>query len=498
MAQKQVSGLQSLVCYTIDSDDSEDEEMEEDPVTIVEDIIDQLVSRVTGVGPIKEEPIDIDMYIKQEPVDYDDPSNDWMEDIVGYREPTAIKIEDDSEDSESDSDSSSTSTSDSSEEDEPVAGNVVEEEEEPPQSIKGPKTKNEMSLSDLPPVEDLNHAVREDEVVKIGVIASCVEELVVIESLVGNPALDLDTVLFLNKGGRTLGKVFDVIGPVNQPLYCVRFNSKNHIEEKGVAPGMEVFYAPKTEFTSYVFLDQLMKMKISDASWTNDEEPPPQFLDYSDDEQEREAKKQLVLDKMEKAGATEEEVRAKRAKFEHGRKRSNREQQGGGNNRGGGGAGGDNRNNQHRANNLYGAHNNPFYRRSRTYNPKENGPIRWDSAMVTPDLSTPPPQYNVPPPAPFPPQQQFIPAPPGHAPPVQRYPHLYTQRPQHFGMGPTFGAQGNSPAYGQQFQSWQQGRSWQQQQQQQYQQSQQHQHQNFQHDRRLLENISSPPPPPGT
>ena len=81
-----------------------------------------------------------------------------------------------------------------------------------------------------------------------------------------------------------MGRVFDNIGTVTQPLHVVRFNSEQHIEERGVTVGMKVFYAPKSELTSNVFLEQLMAMKISDASWANDKEPPFQFLDHSDDE----------------------------------------------------------------------------------------------------------------------------------------------------------------------------------------------------------------------
>ena len=80
-----------------------------------------------------------------------------------------------------------------------------------------------------------------------------------------------------------MGPVFDVIGLVTQPFYAVRFN----IDERGVTVGMKVYCAPKSELTSYVFLEQLMAMKISDASWSNDEEPPSQFLDHSDDEEEQ-------------------------------------------------------------------------------------------------------------------------------------------------------------------------------------------------------------------
>ena len=88
-----------------------------------------------------------------------------------------------------------------------------------------------------------------------------------------------------------VGPVFDVIGLVTQPFYVVRFNSKQHIEEMGVTVGMKVYYAPKSKLTSYVFLEQLMAMKISHASWSNDEEPPSQFLDHSDDEEEQRVKR---------------------------------------------------------------------------------------------------------------------------------------------------------------------------------------------------------------
>jgi len=82
---------------------------------------------------------------------------------------------------------------------------------------------------------------------------------VVIQSHKEVPALDLDSVLFLDRGARALGAVFDVFGPVKEPLYCVRFNSAEHIAEFNVKPGDIVYYAPKTEHSKYVFLQQLLK-----------------------------------------------------------------------------------------------------------------------------------------------------------------------------------------------------------------------------------------------
>ena len=62
------------------------------------------------------------------------------------------------------------------------------------------------------------------------------------------------------------------------------------IRRQGIETGMEVSFAPRTMFTSFVFIDRLFQQKGSDASWERDEEPPEGCLDYSDDEEERRAK----------------------------------------------------------------------------------------------------------------------------------------------------------------------------------------------------------------
>ena len=73
-------------------------------------------------------------------------------------------------------------------------------------------------------------------------------------------------------------------------MYMVRFNSAQHILDQGVQLGMEVFFAPRTRHTAFVFIDTLFKQRGSDASWEHDQEPPENCLDYSDDEQERQAR----------------------------------------------------------------------------------------------------------------------------------------------------------------------------------------------------------------
>ncbi|XP_050091008.1 H/ACA ribonucleoprotein complex non-core subunit NAF1 [Anopheles aquasalis] len=167
-----------------------------------------------------------------------------------------------------------------------------DDEEEESTAKAGPlRTKGEILLHELPPIEELTITVPEEECKPIGRIDSIVAQIVLVQSEPGVELLNLETVLFLERGKRTLGKIFDVIGQVNRPIYCVLFNSNQEVLAKNITVGMEVFCAPRTEHTSFIILSELMRMKGSDASWMNDNEPPPNMVEYSDDESERYAKK---------------------------------------------------------------------------------------------------------------------------------------------------------------------------------------------------------------
>nr|XP_018902870.1 PREDICTED: H/ACA ribonucleoprotein complex non-core subunit NAF1 [Bemisia tabaci] len=194
-----------------------------------------------------------------------------------------------SEDSESSSSSSSSSSEDDCSDVESVVSSEIEIDKLPKL-----KTKGELTLEDLPPIENLEISVPEEECQVIGHILNSVETLVLVKAIPNLPPVDIDSVLFLDKGDCVLGQVFDVIGPVSEPIYCIRFNSKEYISELSFNPGDPVYYAPTLDYTHYVFLPDLLKMKGSDASWQNNHEPPPNLLDYSDDEQERQAKRKLM------------------------------------------------------------------------------------------------------------------------------------------------------------------------------------------------------------
>lgn len=151
-------------------------------------------------------------------------------------------------------------------------------------------TPGELLIEDLPPIEDLHISVPEEQVRPIGTIFSIVEQQVVVEAFPNIPAIDLDSVLFLDHGNRALGQIFDVFGPVQQPFYVVRFNSAEHVRGYKIDPGDLVYFAPSTEHTNFIVIDELMKLKGSDASGlTGNELMPYESQDFSDDEEEARA-----------------------------------------------------------------------------------------------------------------------------------------------------------------------------------------------------------------
>ncbi|XP_077427618.1 H/ACA ribonucleoprotein complex non-core subunit NAF1 isoform X3 [Vanacampus margaritifer] len=192
-----------------------------------------------------------------------------------------------SEDSESDSSSSSSSFSSAA-----VFDNAPDDD-----GLNQPapiKTKDEFLPEELPSVEELTVSLPDDvELMPVGTVSSVIQQLVIIQSLQDSPALNEDSIIF-RSDRLALGKVFEVFGPVSRPLYIMRFNSPDDLSSKGLTLGLIVYYAPDMkEYTGYILLQQLKLLKGSDASWKNDQEPPEEALDYSDDEKEQQAKRKL-------------------------------------------------------------------------------------------------------------------------------------------------------------------------------------------------------------
>ncbi|KAL8207228.1 UNVERIFIED_CONTAM: hypothetical protein K2H54_049423 [Gekko kuhli] len=197
-----------------------------------------------------------------------------------------------STESESDTDTDSSSSVSSTSSCSPV---VSEEDDQQCKNNAGSQSigkKGEVSEKSLP-IEDLAIFLPESvELMPFGKVSSIVDNLVIVESLKGLPPVNEDSVLF-KQDHYSIGKVFEVFGPVSHPFYALQFNSPEHIEAKGIKAHDDVYFAPSVEsFTQYVFPEKMKQVKGSDASWMNDEEPPAEALDFSDDEKEKAAKQQ--------------------------------------------------------------------------------------------------------------------------------------------------------------------------------------------------------------
>ncbi|KAH9401098.1 H/ACA ribonucleoprotein complex non-core subunit naf1 [Tyrophagus putrescentiae] len=142
-----------------------------------------------------------------------------------YRTPNDDSIDEDSNSSSSDSDSDlsiwsafSEDDDDDDDGDENFDGNNTSSK------AKHCVTKGELTVDDLPPMERLQISVDVRCLTQVGIVCSMVNQLVVVQSFKSVPVLDLDTVLFCREG-TSIGQIFDVIGPVKQPNYVLRFNS---------------------------------------------------------------------------------------------------------------------------------------------------------------------------------------------------------------------------------------------------------------------------------
>lgn len=149
----------------------------------------------------------------------------------------------------------------------------------------------------LPPIPDLsklNINIDKTEFLHIGKVSAVISELVTVSANPGTPTFDLDSMLFIEQQTtkQPMGPIYDVIGPVAEPIYIVRFNNTDEVKDLAIKSGMKVYAVPNSEdFSKYVFVPDLMKIRGSDASWRNDQETPSDLAEFSDDEKERDARR---------------------------------------------------------------------------------------------------------------------------------------------------------------------------------------------------------------
>lgn len=79
--------------------------------------------------------------------------------------------------------------------------------------------------------------------------------------------------------------MFETFGPVSRPFYSVRFNTAEEIDRERAKVGSRVFYVPSYK-SALVQVEELKKMKYTDASNAFDEEVEEHEREFSDDEEE--------------------------------------------------------------------------------------------------------------------------------------------------------------------------------------------------------------------
>ncbi|KAJ2556640.1 hypothetical protein EV175_001870 [Coemansia sp. RSA 1933] len=119
---------------------------------------------------------------------------------------------------------------------------------------------------------------------ELGVIQSVVESSVIIRahSSAERQVVDSGNIVALGNR-RVLGLVFEVFGPVTQPMYTVRFPTSEDIDPLVCAEGTPVFYVPEL---ARMVDTSAIRVKGTDASNIYDEEVGSDTMDFSDDEAE--------------------------------------------------------------------------------------------------------------------------------------------------------------------------------------------------------------------
>lgn len=127
-----------------------------------------------------------------------------------------------------------------------------------------------------------------DVLVPIGTVAATMPAKCLVTASVSIGVLDLDNVVF-SHNRKCVGFVEDVLGPVDQPLYLIFFYPKSEGEHEAIEKGQNLYCPLKG--IKLVVISALREHKGCDASNIYDEEISKDDVEYSDDEEERKAKR---------------------------------------------------------------------------------------------------------------------------------------------------------------------------------------------------------------
>ncbi|VUZ51219.1 unnamed protein product [Hymenolepis diminuta] len=140
------------------------------------------------------------------------------------------------------------------------------------------------------------------KLIQLGKVTAFFDGIVIIKSLPKIPGLDRDSALYF-ADRRPMGLVYDIFGPIHQPMYVVVYENRRKIKEGAVKVptssqdlpvcsvkididvkvGDEIYCADDDKLSIKVLTEQLLQIKAYDEGDSGEE-----F--FSDDEEERKAK----------------------------------------------------------------------------------------------------------------------------------------------------------------------------------------------------------------
>lgn len=129
--------------------------------------------------------------------------------------------------------------------------------------MEGMNIKDRYFMETYPEVEIIDLTLTESEQINpLGKVHKIVEDFVVVNSCNCDKILDLDSMIF-DEGRKCVGYVFEVLGPVKEPYYSIRFNTNSDIANLGLHNDQELFYSPNERYSRYVMVELLRELEHS-------------------------------------------------------------------------------------------------------------------------------------------------------------------------------------------------------------------------------------------
>ena len=194
-------------------------------------------------------------YIKIEPFDHE--SNNGLDKLLADHRKIMPIIADSSDDENQYFEISDSESGDDSDYNIPLS--VTSEVNR----MEGMNIQDHYFVETYPEVEIIDLTLSEcEQIIPLGKVYKIVEDFVVVKNCNCDKVLDLDSMIFDNRR-KCVGYVFEVLGPVKEPYYSIRFNTNSDIESLGLHIDQELFYSENERYSRYVMVDLLRELEYN-------------------------------------------------------------------------------------------------------------------------------------------------------------------------------------------------------------------------------------------